>query len=135
MTAAGRAAWTGKIDAKLALVGLADSADRPVRTYSQGMRQRLGLARALLGDPEVLLLDEPTNGLDPQGVRWLRQLIRELHDKGVTVLISSHMLAELQLLATRVLMLSAGEVVADLDAAHIDARTGALEAEYFKLLR
>jgi ABC-2 type transport system ATP-binding protein len=78
----------------LALVELEAPARRRVRTYSLGMRQRLGLAAALLGDPELLILDEPANGLDPAGVHWLRRFLREFAARGGTVLVSSHMLAE-----------------------------------------
>lgn len=80
----------------LDLVGLAEAADVQVRTYSTGMRQRLSLATALLADPQLLILDEPTNGLDPEGVRWLRQLVQEFARSGRTVLLSSHQLAEVQ---------------------------------------
>lgn len=80
----------------LTLVGLADAADRRVGGYSLGMRQRLGLASALLGDPEVLILDEPINGLDPEGIRWVRSLLRNLAAEGRTVLVSSHVLSEVE---------------------------------------
>jgi ABC-2 type transport system ATP-binding protein len=83
-----------RIQEVLALVGLTDAADRRVGGFSLGMRQRLGLAAALLGDPEVLILDEPANGLDPEGVRWLRAFLRGLGRQGRTVLVSSHVLAE-----------------------------------------
>lgn len=85
-----------RVDELLDTVGLADSGQAPVRGYSTGMRQRLGLATALAGDPEILVLDEPANGLDPEGIRWLRQLIRAEADRGRTVLVSSHQLAELE---------------------------------------
>ncbi|WP_329812456.1 AAA family ATPase, partial [Streptomyces sp. GSL17-113] len=78
----------------LELVGLEEAARRKVGKYSLGMRQRLGLAAALLGDPEILVLDEPVNGLDPQGIRWLRKLLRDRAASGGTVLLSSHMLSE-----------------------------------------
>jgi ABC-2 type transport system ATP-binding protein len=92
-----RAAGIGEVraDAVLETVGLTEAAGRRVRGYSMGMRQRLGLAAALLGDPDTLVLDEPANGLDPAGVQWLRTLIRHLGSEGRTVLVSSHMLAEL----------------------------------------
>jgi ABC-2 type transport system ATP-binding protein len=83
-----------RVEEVLDLVGLGGAADRRVGGFSLGMRQRLGLATALLGDPEVLILDEPTNGLDPEGVRWIRGLIRGLAEQGRTVLVSSHLLAE-----------------------------------------
>jgi ABC-2 type transport system ATP-binding protein len=85
---------TSRVDEVLALVELEAPARRRVRTYSLGMRQRLGLAAALLGDPELLILDEPANGLDPAGVHWLRRFLREFAARGGTVLVSSHMLAE-----------------------------------------
>jgi len=84
----------GRVDDVLAIVGLEDAADRRVGTFSAGMRQRLGLASALLGDPEVLVLDEPLNGLDPQGIRWLRTFLRDRAAAGGTVLLSSHVLTE-----------------------------------------
>jgi ABC-2 type transport system ATP-binding protein len=83
-----------RVEEVLDLVGLGGAADRRVGGFWLGMRQRLGLATALLGDPEVLILDEPTNGLDPEGVRWIRGLIRGLAEQGRTVLVSSHLLAE-----------------------------------------
>jgi ABC-2 type transport system ATP-binding protein len=85
-----------RADRVLELVGLADAGRRPVRGYSLGMRQRLALATALLGDPRVLILDEPANGLDPEGIAWLRRLLRSLADEGRTVLVSSHVLSEVQ---------------------------------------
>jgi ABC-2 type transport system ATP-binding protein len=84
----------GRVDEVLAIVGLEQAAGRRVGKYSTGMRQRLGLASALLGDPEILVLDEPLNGLDPQGIRWLRTFLRERATSGKTVLLSSHVLAE-----------------------------------------
>jgi ABC-2 type transport system ATP-binding protein len=85
-----------RVDEVLDLVGLADGADRKVKGYSTGMRQRLALATALLADPELLVLDEPANGLDPEGIRWLRTTLRSLAGQGRTVLLSSHMLAEVE---------------------------------------
>lgn len=96
----------------LALVGLAEAADRKVKGYSLGMRQRLGIAAALLGDPQVLILDEPANGLDPQGIRWLRDLLAVLAGAGRTILISSHQLAEMQQLADDIIIIAGGRVVA-----------------------
>ncbi|CAM5497743.1 ATP-binding cassette domain-containing protein OS=Streptomyces rimosus subsp. rimosus (strain ATCC / DSM 40260 / JCM 4667 / NRRL 2234) OX=1265868 GN=SRIM_036845 PE=4 SV=1 [Streptomyces rimosus subsp. rimosus] len=87
---------TARVDEVLDLVGLADSAGRKVKGYSTGMKQRLSLATALLADPELLVLDEPVNGLDPDGIRWLRGLLRSLAVEGRTVLLSSHLLAEVE---------------------------------------
>ncbi|SRR5712692_712571 len=93
-------------------VGLAERADHPVRTYSSGMRQRLGIGAALLKDPEVLILDEPANGLDPAGIKEVRDLLRRLGDEGRTVFVSSHILTEVQHTADRVAILSRGRSVA-----------------------
>jgi ABC-2 type transport system ATP-binding protein len=101
-----------RVDEMLVLVGLEGAGDRKVGAYSLGMRQRLGLAAALLEDPPVLILDEPGNGLDPQGVRWLRDLLRARAAKGHTVFVSSHLLAEVEHLADDVVVINRGEVVA-----------------------
>jgi ABC-2 type transport system ATP-binding protein len=100
-----------RVDEVLAEVGLADAADRRVGGFSLGMRQRLGLAAALLGDPEVLLLDEPANGLDPEGIAWLRRLIRRQADQGRTVLVSSHVLAEVAQTVDQVVIIARGRLV------------------------
>jgi ABC-2 type transport system ATP-binding protein len=92
-------------------VGLADAADRRVGGYSMGMRQRLGLATALLGDPPAIVLDEPANGLDPEGIVWLRRLLRGFADEGRTVLISSHVLTEVQHTVDDVVIIAAGRLV------------------------
>ncbi|MCJ1708311.1 ABC transporter ATP-binding protein [Microbacterium sp. VKM Ac-2923] len=102
---------TTRIDEVLGLVGLADAAGRRVGGFSLGMRQRLGLATALLGDPGVLVLDEPSNGLDPEGIRWMRSLLRHLAEEGRTVLISSHLLAEVQQTVDALLVISRGRLV------------------------
>jgi ABC-2 type transport system ATP-binding protein len=97
----------------LELVGLTDGeADRRVRDYSLGMRQRLGIAHALLGDPEVLILDEPANGLDPAGIRWMRDLLRGYADRGSTVLLSSHLLHEIEVVADDLVVIGNGRIVA-----------------------
>lgn len=101
-----------RIDELLQLVGLADAADRHVGEYSLGMRQRLGLAVALLGDPPVLVLDEPGNGLDPAGMRWLRDLLRSRATNGGTILVSSHLLAEMEQLADDLVVIRQGRLVA-----------------------
>jgi ABC-2 type transport system ATP-binding protein len=100
-----------RADEVLSLVGLADVAKRKVRGYSMGMRQRLGLAATLLGDPRVLILDEPANGLDPDGIRWLRAFFRHLASEGRTVLVSSHQLNEVQEVADRVVILDRGKLI------------------------
>jgi ABC-2 type transport system ATP-binding protein len=105
-------ATPARVDEVLHLVGLSRDADRRVGDYSLGMRQRLGLAGALIGDPEVLLLDEPANGLDPEGVRWLRELLRSLAERGRTILVSSHILAEVAQTVDRVVILDRGRLVA-----------------------
>ena len=93
-------------------VGLSGDANRRVGTYSLGMRQRLGLAHALVGEPSVLILDEPANGLDPEGSAWIRTLLRDFADRGGTVLLSSHLLAEVQATADHLVIIDHGSVVA-----------------------
>jgi ABC-2 type transport system ATP-binding protein len=101
------------VDTLLERVGLERSAARKrVREYSLGMRQRLGIAHALLGDPEVLILDEPANGLDPEGMRWMRELLRDFADRGGTVLLSSHVLHEVEAIADRMVIIGGGRIVA-----------------------
>ncbi len=100
-----------RVDEVLGLVGLADAAGRKVGGYSLGMRQRLGLAYALLGDPGVLVLDEPTNGLDPEGIKWIRGFLRQLAREGRTVFVSSHLLAEVQQTVDALLIISQGRLV------------------------
>jgi ABC-2 type transport system ATP-binding protein len=101
-----------RIDEVLESVGLTEVADRPAGSFSLGMAQRLGIAVALLGDPEVLLFDEPVNGLDPEGIRWIRTLMRELAAQGRTVLVSSHLLAEMAHTADRLLVIGRGRLIA-----------------------
>lgn len=100
----------GRIDEVLATVGLADAADRRLKGYSMGMRQRLAIATALLGDPQVLVLDEPTNGLDPPGISWMRGLLRQQAEAGRTVLVSSHLLAEVAQSVDDVVVIADGEL-------------------------
>src|SRR5690348_8931559 len=103
----------GRVDEMLDLVSLSDEeSGRRVRDYSLGMRQRLGIATALIGDPEVLVLDEPANGLDPAGIRWMRDLLREYADKGGTVLLSSHLLHEIEVIADDLVVIGNGRIVA-----------------------
>jgi ABC-2 type transport system ATP-binding protein len=100
----------GRVDEVLAEVGLSDAGDRRVKGYSMGMRQRLGIASALLGDPKVLILDEPTNGLDPPGISWMRSLLRAQAAKGRAVLVSSHLLAEVAQSVDDVVVIANGEL-------------------------
>ena len=99
-----------RVDEVLGQVGLAGAADRRVRGFSLGMRQRLGIAAALLGDPEVLLLDEPANGLDPAGIAWLRGLLRGLAAEGRTIVLASHLLSEITQTVDHVVIVSAGQL-------------------------
>ena len=123
-----------RVDDVLELVGIADAADRAIRHYSTGMRQRLSLATALLGDPELLVLDEPTAGLDPDGVRWLRDLVRKLAAEGRTVLLSSHQLAEMEQTVDDVVVIQQSLLF----AGPLDELTGSgasrLEARFFDLV-
>jgi ABC-2 type transport system ATP-binding protein len=121
-----------RADEVLDLVGLVPAADRKFKGYSLGMRQRLGIATAMLGDPGVLILDEPANGLDPEGIRWMRELLRGLAAQGRTVLVSSHLLSEMQALADDVVIIAAGQlmrqgvvcdVLASMGTAMVTART------------
>ncbi|MCK0117657.1 ABC-2 type transport system ATP-binding protein [Isoptericola sp. CG 20/1183] len=100
-----------RVDDVLEIVSMTPAADRRVRTYSLGMRQRLGLAAALLGDPAVLVLDEPANGLDPAGMRWLREMLRSFADGGGAVLLASHVLAEVTQVADDVVVVGQGRVI------------------------
>ncbi|MGZ5212183.1 MAG: ABC transporter ATP-binding protein [Actinomycetota bacterium] len=102
-----------RVDGCLEQVGLTDSAEKRVKAYSQGMRQRLGIGLALLGEPELLMLDEPTNGLDPTGMREMRRLLRRLADGGTTVFVSSHLLAEVEAMCDRVGVMAQGRIVAE----------------------
>jgi ABC-2 type transport system ATP-binding protein len=101
------------VDEVLELVGLTSAARRRIGGYSLGMRQRLGIAGALLADPRVLMFDEPANGLDPEGIRWMRDLLRGHASRGGTVLLSSHLLSEVEHTVDRLLVIGAGRIVAD----------------------
>ncbi|MEU4153117.1 ATP-binding cassette domain-containing protein [Streptomyces sp. NPDC026659] len=112
-----------RVGTVLERTGLASVARRRVRTFSLGMRQRLGIAAALLGDPEVILLDEPANGLDPEGIVWVRSLLRELAAEGRTVLVSSHLMGETAVFADHLVILGRGRLLADTSVREfIDAR-------------
>ena len=111
-----------RVDEVLALVDLKGAADRRAKSYSLGMRQRLSLAAALLGDPELLILDEPANGLDPEGVRWLRDFLRAFAAEGKTVFVSSHLLAEVAQTVDQVVIINHGQLVAESPLAELTAR-------------
>ncbi|MGC9438303.1 ATP-binding cassette domain-containing protein [Streptomyces sp. WG5] len=102
-----------RVDEVLATVGLTEVAKKRIGSFSLGMGQRLGIAAALLGDPEVLLFDEPVNGLDPDGVRWIRELMRSLASEGRTILVSSHLMSEMQESADHLLVIGRGKIIAD----------------------
>jgi ABC-type multidrug transport system ATPase subunit len=120
----GRRARTRRVDAALDRVGLGGLDRRPVHKYSLGMRQRLGLAAALLRSPRLLVLDEPTNGLDPQGIREIRDLLAELNAAGTTVFLSSHQLAEVEQLCTRIGVIDRGRLVLQDDLDSLRGTTG-----------
>jgi ABC-2 type transport system ATP-binding protein len=122
-----------RVEELLALVELQVAADRPVRTYSLGMRQRLGLAGALLGDPDLLLLDEPANGLDPAGVHWLRGFLRQFAESGRTVLVSSHVLAEVAQTVDAVVIISRGRLAATVGIHELPNGPSSLEDLYLEL--
>jgi ABC-2 type transport system ATP-binding protein len=111
-----------RVDEMLALVGLSDVARKRAGGFSLGMSQRLGVAAALLGDPEVLLLDEPVNGLDPEGVLWIRNLMKHLASQGKTVLVSSHLMNEMAVTADHLIVIGRGRLIADAATAELVAR-------------
>ena len=114
---------SARVDEVLGQVGLAEAANRRVKGFSLGMRQRLGLASALLGRPAVLILDEPANGLDPEGVHWLRQFLRGFADNGGTVLVSSHLLAEVAQTVDEVVIIASGRLVTQSSLADLTSRS------------
>ncbi|MEO8425201.1 MAG: ATP-binding cassette domain-containing protein [Actinomycetota bacterium] len=124
---------SNRIEEVLKLVELEAAADRRVKTYSLGMRQRLGLAAALLGDPELLILDEPANGLDPAGVNWLRRFLLRFAEQGRTVLVSSHMLAETAQTVDRVVIIDHGRMVASGRLDELTERGRTLEDVFLEL--
>ena len=123
------AATTGiskrRVDEVLGLVGLEDVADRPAGKFSLGMGQRLGIACALLGDPETLMLDEPVNGLDPEGILWIRHLLKDLAAEGRTVFVSSHLMSEMALIAERFVIIGRGRLIADVTSTELQAMASA----------
>jgi len=122
-----------RVQEVLGIVGLSGAARRRAGKFSLGMAQRLGLAAALLGDPGVLLLDEPVNGLDPEGIRWIRGLLKSLAAEGRTVLISSHLISEMALTAEHLVVIGAGRLLADTTVSELSARSTSLEEAFFAL--
>ncbi len=131
--AAGNAIPRARVDEVLDLVGLTDAARRRAGKFSLGMGQRLGVAAALLGDPEVLLLDEPMNGLDPEGIRWIRDLLKSLAAQGRTVFVSSHLIGEMALTADRLVVIGRGRLLAETTVAELSAGSRSLEDAFFRL--
>jgi ABC-2 type transport system ATP-binding protein len=122
-----------RVDEVLAMVGLHSAAGRPAGKFSLGMAQRLGIAAALLGDPGVLLLDEPVNGLDPEGIRWIRDLMKSLAAEGRIVFVSSHLISEMALTASRLIVIGAGRLLADTTVAGLSAWSASLEEAFLEL--
>jgi ABC-2 type transport system ATP-binding protein len=122
-----------RVDEVLALTGMDKAADRRAGKFSLGMAQRLGIAAALLGDPGVLLLDEPVNGLDPEGIRWIRNLLRGLAAQGRTVLVSSHLISEMAHTADALIVIGQGRLLAQTTVARLAAKAGSLEEAFFQL--
>ena len=114
-----------RVEEVIDLVGLAQVARQRVGTFSLGMGQRLGIASSLLGDPHTVVLDEPVNGLDPEGIRWVRELLRHLADEGKTVFLSSHMMSEMALIAERLVVIGKGEMIADTSVQEFVAQASA----------
>ena len=131
--AASNAIPRSRVEEVLDLVGLAQVAGRRAGGLSLGMAQRLGIAAALLGDPPVLVLDEPVNGLDPEGIRWVRDLLRDLAAEGRTVLVSSHLIGEIARTADHVLVIGRGRLLADTSVAELAARSASLEESFLEL--
>jgi ABC-2 type transport system ATP-binding protein len=124
---------SSRVEEVLALVELDAAAKRRVKTYSLGMRQRLGLAAALLGDPELLVLDEPANGLDPAGVHWLRGFLRQFAEQGRTVLVASHILAEVAQTVDQIVIINRGRLLASGPLADLTEQGRTLEDVYLEL--
>ena len=131
--AASNAIGLRRVEEVLAITGIEKAADRRAGKFSLGMSQRLGIAAALLGDPGVLLLDEPVNGLDPEGIRWIRNLLKHLAAQGRTVLISSHLISEMAHTADALIVIGQGRLLAQTTVARLSARSGSLEEAFFKL--
>jgi ABC-2 type transport system ATP-binding protein len=122
-----------RVDEVLDMAGLGGVGHRRAGKFSLGMAQRLGIAAALLGDPGVLMLDEPVNGLDPEGIHWIRGLLRSLAAEGRTVLVSSHLISEIALTADHLVVIGGGRLLADTSVAELSARAGSLEEAFLEL--
>jgi ABC-2 type transport system ATP-binding protein len=122
-----------RVDEVLGLVGLQDAGGRRAGKFSLGMAQRLGVATALLGDPGVLLLDEPVNGLDPEGIRWIRNLLVSMASEGRTVFVSSHLISEMELMAEQLVVIGRGHLLASTSVRELAGRAGSLEEAFFGL--
>jgi len=122
-----------RVDDVLGIVGLEQAAGKRAGKFSLGMAQRLGIATALLGDPGVLMLDEPVNGLDPEGIRWLRTLLRSLAAEGRTVFVSSHLISEMALTAGDLIVVGQGRLLAETTVAELSARATSLEEAFLAL--
>ncbi len=122
-----------RVEEVLAMTGLERAAGQRARTFSLGMAQRLGIATVLLGDPGVLLLDEPVNGLDPEGIRWLRMLLRSLAAEGRTVFVSSHLISEMALTADDLIVVGQGRLLMQTTVAELSARASSLEEAFLAL--
>jgi ABC-2 type transport system ATP-binding protein len=122
-----------RVDEVLAITGMDSAANRRAGKFSLGMSARLGIAAALLGDPRVLLLDEPVNGLDPEGIRWIRNLLKNLAAQGRTVLVSSHLISEIAATADDLLVIGRGRLLAQTTVAELSARSNSLEEAFFQL--
>ena len=131
--AASNAIGRHRVEEVLAVTGIEKVAGRRAGKFSLGMSQRLGIAAALLGDPPVLLLDEPVNGLDPEGIRWIRNLLRSLAAQGRTVLVSSHLISEIAHTADALIVIGQGRLLAQTTVAALSARASSLEEAFFRL--
>jgi ABC-2 type transport system ATP-binding protein len=131
--AASNAIPRARVDEVLGIVGLEAAADRRAGKFSLGMAQRLGVAAALLGDPGVLLLDEPVNGLDPDGIRWIRGLLQSMAASGRTILVSSHLISEMALMAGELVVIGQGRLLAQTTVAGLSAGAESLEEAFLQL--